>query len=267
VQLRSQIWRLNCAAFTTTRSTTTFFARISRSRSTCWPTLTCSCKNCLPAIAKEVIPEISLEQIVPTGTNGVDLLPLPYEDGQLLDHEAQVVLAIAMQCAPNKILEIGTYFGHTALRLAHVLPHAEIHTVDLPHEFDYSQSQYLTDFHLLNRRLIGHYFAGRPESDRIKQHLADTALWDFSLTGYPSPTFFFIDGSHSYEYVRNDSEKCYHLCKGSGIFLWHDLWHDNDEVCPGVRQLLEQWRSDFRRDIRRIRDTRLAYWDSVTFVV
>ena len=35
--------------------------------------------------------------------------------------------------------------------------------------------------------------------------------------------FIFVDGSHSYDYVLNDSRKALSLLRGGkGIILWHD---------------------------------------------
>jgi hypothetical protein len=80
-------------------------------------------------------------------------------------------------------------------------------------------------------------------------------VWDSREAG--SPTFFFIDGSHTYEYCKNDSEKCFALCDGKGVFLWHDC----DEAHPGVVRFVMEWRQ-MGRDIRRISGTPIAYWKS-----
>src|SRR5215467_10856682 len=51
---------------------------------------------------------------------------------------------------------------------------------------------------LLRRRVVGREFKGHECASRIRQHFADTASWDFREAG--QPTFFFIDGTHTYEY-------------------------------------------------------------------
>src|SRR5215472_6116417 len=117
-----------------------------------------------------MIPEISVETITPLDPAKIDLLELPYEDGQLLDHLARILLAILIAERPYQVLEIGTLVGTTALRMAHALPSAIIHTVDLPNGF--VENQYFTDPHLFNRRQVGHLFAGRAEFLRIRQHFS-----------------------------------------------------------------------------------------------
>jgi hypothetical protein len=78
---------------------------------------------------------------------------------------------------------------------------------------------------------------------------------DFCQFGRPD--FFFIDGAHTYEYCKQDSEKCYQLCNGSGTFLWHDCNKDH----PGVLRFIREWRGA-GRNISLIEGTALAYWKS-----
>lgn len=201
---------------------------------------------------EKMLPEIQLDQIVGADACEPELVPIPYEDGALPDDQARVLLAILVWANPKTVLEIGTFFGATTLRMAHALPTAKIHTVDLPDSF--SANEFLTDFHLINRRLVGLEFRARA-SRNVVQHFADTMSWDFNGTGLP--TFFFIDASHSYQAVKNDSEKCYALCNGAGIFLWHDCAATH----PDVVRLLREWRVA-GRDIRVIENTTLAFLDS-----
>jgi hypothetical protein len=154
-------------------------------------------------------------------------------------------------------LEIGTFMGHTTRQIAENLSTATVHTVDLPEDFsaehDPEQSIPKDDFHLIARRIVGREFKAHPCGDRIKQHFADTAKWDFREAG--QPTFFFIDGSHTYEYCKSDSERCFELSQGRGVFLWHDC----DDAHPGVIRFISEWRQ-LGRDVRRISGTPIAYW-------
>jgi len=101
--------------------------------------------------------------------------------------------------------------------------------------------------------VVGREFKGQPCEPRIVQHFADTATWDFKEVSRASA--FFIDGSHTYEYVRSDSEKCLALCGGHGAFLWHDC----DDMHPGVVRFLAEWRRA-GREIVRFPGMSLAYW-------
>ncbi len=181
------------------------------------------------------------------------------EDGILPSEHAMALLSVLAAEVPSEVLEIGTYMGHTTRQMAENLGTAIIHTVDLPQNFsvehDPEQNFPKEDIDLIARRVVGREFNGHPCASRIKQHFADTASWDFHEAG--RPTFFFIDGTHTYEYCKNDSEKCFELCGGRGVFLWHDC----NDTHPGVVRFISEWRSQ-GKDIKRIAGTSIAYWKS-----
>lgn len=203
------------------------------------------------------IPQVSLDEILGENTVEIKLTVQRYENGMLPVHEAQALLSILAMESPKEVLEIGTYMGHTTRRMAENLKDSIIHTVDLPPEFPPDQvspgAPAKDDFHLINRRTVGREFKGRDCAKRIVQHFGDTARIDFQKIG--KPTFFFIDGSHTYDYCKQDSEKCLALVSGNGTFLWHDC----DECHPGVVQFIQEWRTT-GRNIVRIKGTSLAYW-------
>jgi hypothetical protein len=224
-----------------------------------------SCKRAFTSSLNSVhnpaaaIPEISLGKILCDRKPFIRMPVMEYEDGMLPSEQAMALLSILVAESPKEVLEIGTYMGHTTRQIAENLELGTIHTVDLPRDFfverETERSLPKDDFHLIGRRIVGREFMGHPCACRIIQHFADTAKWDFRDAGHP--TFFFIDGSHTYKYCKNDSEKCFGLCGGQGVFLWHDC----DYLHPGVARFLSEWRR-LGRDIRRISGTALAYWKS-----
>jgi hypothetical protein len=206
------------------------------------------------------IPEVGLGELLGSGRPRVHLQVSKYEDGMLPSEQALVLLALLVAEQPKEVLEIGTYMGHTAKLMAENLPDGVIHTVDLPESFA-PETDLVTDFpkddfHLIQQRTVGREFKGVARLNNIRQHFADTATWDFRHAG--SPAFFFIDGSHTYEYCKNDSEKCLDVCHKPAVFLWHDC--DSDH--PGVEKFVMEWRQ-LGRDIRRISGTPFAYWKLV----
>ena len=60
-----------------------------------------------------------------------------------------------------------------------------------------------------------------------------------------------MDGSHIYEYVRNDSEKGWRMLRPGGVIVWHDFRPQTPDV---MRYLLE---SDLKAS--RIEGTTLAF--------
>ncbi len=201
------------------------------------------------------IPTIGLGQILGERRPRVELTVAPYEDGTLPTHELLTLLAILVDEQPAEVLEIGTFMGHTTAQMAGAVPNVTVHTVDLPLDFQPSDPRGLPkdDFHLVSRREVGREFKSLSVARRIQQHFADTAEWNFNDAGHP--TFFFIDGSHTYEYAKHDSEGCLSLCRAGSVILWHDC----DPYHPGVERLIFEWRG-LGRDVRRIDGTTLAYW-------
>lgn len=205
------------------------------------------------------IPEIALDEILGMRKAEVKIRVQKYEDGMSPFNEVMALLSILQVENPKEVLEIGTYMGHTTKAMAENLPTAIIHTADLPPDFSVQQDLKggppKDDFHLIGRRIVGREFKGQEVATRIRQHFGDTAVIDFKEFGHP--TFFFIDGSHTYEYCKQDSEKCFALCGGKGTFLWHDC----DTSHPGVLQFVAEWRR-LGRNIVRIKGTAMAYWKS-----
>lgn len=206
------------------------------------------------------IPEVPLGKILGHRQPAIRMSVMAYQDGMLPSEHAMALLSILAAENPAEVLEIGTFMGHTTRQMAETLPAAIIHTVDLPEKFiaqgQPEQDLPKDDFHLINCRSVGREFKGHPAASRIRQHFGDTAQWDFREAGQPA--VFFIDGSHTYEYCKNDSEKCLELGGGRGVFLWHDC----DDYHPGIVTFLAEWRRQ-GRDIQRIAGASLAYWKGI----
>ncbi|HEX9046386.1 MAG TPA: class I SAM-dependent methyltransferase [Verrucomicrobiae bacterium] len=205
----------------------------------------------------EAIPVVTLADLVGGFRPQIQLTVTLEEDGAMPLNDRVALLAILVALNPVEVLEIGTFMGNTTRAMAETLETATIHTVDLPPDFSAASGAASLlpkdDFHLIDRRSVGREFRDEPCAERIRQHFGDTAEMDFKQFG--KATFFFIDGSHTYEYCKNDSEKCLALCPRGGTFLWHDC----DLTHPGVIKCLTEWRQA-GRGLIRIDGTALAYW-------
>ena len=162
-------------------------------------------------------------------------------------------LSRALDC--QTIFEIGTLRGETSWLLAHNNPKARVLTLDLPGPAAVPMAKLeLTDpvyFRSWNR---GESFAGTPEAHRITQLYGDSAVFDFSPYA-GSVDLVFIDGSHSYSYVRSDTEAALTMLSPTGTIVWDDYTH-----YPGVYTYLNSLSPKMDRPILHILPTRLAVY-------
>jgi predicted O-methyltransferase YrrM len=169
------------------------------------------------------------------------------------------LVSMCMLCRllkPKTILEIGTFRGSGALHWAGNAPQAEVYTLDLP--MDTSPSLAVTEVDLayvdVHARAKQMMFEGRPEAKRIHCLHGDSATFDFApFEG--KVDLLFIDGAHSYEYVRNDTLRAGSCCRPGSVIAWHDYGRVGFN---GV----SKWLHEFSREgktIYRIPGGSLAY--------
>ena len=139
------------------------------------------------------------------------------------------LLALAMLCNwlnPRTVFEIGTLRGTTTRHLALNSPNAEVITLDLPQTADSAFSLKTTMIdreHAARHAAVREYvFSGTPEEARIRTVFGDSASFDFS-PWRGNVDLFFIDGAHSYEYVRSDTLQALQCVRPGGIIVWHDF--------------------------------------------
>jgi len=143
---------------------------------------------------------------------------------------------------PKTIFEIGTLRGYTALHLAmNSSTDCTIFTLDLPKndlpKNDLQEAEakpkpkpkpkvrlrttLMDDLH--SQMEVGeYYFRGTPHADRIQLLFGDSAVFDFS-PHHGKVDLFFIDGAHSYDYVRSDTENALQCIRPGGVIAWHDF--------------------------------------------
>jgi hypothetical protein len=211
-------------------------------------------RNVLPKnqvdILLDQIPRVSLSKIVNRPIIRVDGA-YSYVDGSLPWCDLVALLSILVDRSPHRVMEIGTFNGHTTRMMALNLPDAEIHTIDLPEGFSNNGAGMAKDdWHLISARRVGSEYLADASIKSVKQHFGDTAVYDF-----PVADFFFIDGSHNYDYVRNDTEKAL-MSPAIKILIWHDCDRNHPDV---IRWLLEMIQSG--NHVRHIEGTNLAILD------
>ena len=83
----------------------------------------------------------------------------------------------------------------------------------------------------------GSRFRNTSWAEKIQQLVGDSASFDFSPY-HGTVDLVFVDGSHAYPYVRNDTEVAFQLLKSEGGTI---VWHDYDTTWPGVTQALNEY--------------------------
>jgi Methyltransferase domain len=129
---------------------------------------------------------------------------------------------IARLLRPGCVFEIGTLNGYTALHFAANAPEAEVYTLDLPPGSHLVLSTTVSDQHFAGESLKRpRLYQQHAESSRIHALYGDSAVFDFSPF-HNKVDFFFIDGAHAYDYVRNDTLKALECCHPGSVIAWHD---------------------------------------------
>ena len=175
-------------------------------------------------------------------------------DGNVTLTELVVLASIARKYKPRTIFEIGTFDGRTTINLAANSPDATVHTLDLPPGHHTRLEVKPGDDKYINKPASGARFRGTDCESRIVQHYGDSATFDFSpFEGQVDMVF--VDGAHSYEYVKSDSQRALRLLRGGrGVILWHD--YGTGEVTEAIDDLRDTVAAF--AGLRRVGDTALA---------
>jgi predicted O-methyltransferase YrrM len=127
------------------------------------------------------------------------------------------VVAIAAYRKCENIFEFGTWKGNTTYYLTFASEEAFVTTLDLPPE-DLSAAED-----------IGSVFVGSDREHKINQILCDSHKFD--IEPYRNKMdLIFVDGDHTYEGVKNDTEKAFQMLAPGGIIIWDDYEPKNPDI-------------------------------------
>lgn len=121
-----------------------------------------------------------------------------------------------------KILEIGTHLGYTTENIAKNNPNAKIKTIDICKDFNHDTKYQNSE--ILDRSRSGMQI----KSKNVSHELIDSDLFFEKC----AETFdvILIDGDHSYDQVRKDTENAFKFIEKNGIIIWHDVYN-KDNSC------------------------------------
>lgn len=194
------------------------------------------------------IDKISIKSIV-NCDNVISMTLSCNTQGTVRHFEAMVLCYLVKELQPRTVIEIGTCDGVTSRNIALNASNASIYTFDLPNEYIFNSK--LSDKELVINRKVGSAFIGTPQETNINQYFGDSATFDFTNLNTKFD-FAFIDGSHTYDYVKNDTEKLLPLMHEDAWIVWHDCCQMGRDY--GVYNYLKQFSC-----VKIIESTTLAY--------
>lgn len=169
------------------------------------------------------IPEVAVADVV--GNKLVTTVMEPdAANGNVSGFELLVIAGVIRKHRPQKIFEIGTFDGRTTLNMAINMNKGHVYTLDLPASKVASTSLAIApgDERFVIKEESGTRFRATAVADRITQLWGDSATFDFT-PWQGNIDLVFIDGAHSCEYVKKDTENALKLLKPEGgVILWHD---------------------------------------------
>lgn len=190
-------------------------------------------KNVFEVLSGPADLDIRLANLVPDGTW--------FEHSAPLSQDIVSLCLLARLLRPSRVFEIGTLNGYTAQHFALNSPdHANVYTLDLPRERKVAPTltTSLVDREYINihRDCRTYCFEGTAAEPKIVILEGDSATFDYTPF-HGTIDLFFVDGAHTYEYVRSDTMNALRCVRPGGVIAWHDFGRAGTN---GVRRFLLQ---------------------------
>lgn len=184
-------------------------------------------------------------------------------NGNVSAFELEIICSLVKKQRPQVSFEIGTFDGRTTLHIAaNSPPEGRVFTLDLPAS-EVNSTKFgleLNEDNFVKKASSGGRFANSKFHPKITQLYGDSATFEFAPY-FGQIDFMFVDGSHAYEYVMQDTLTALKLVKPGGIILWHDYVAEGFTPFPGVPGALKEFfLSDRRfRGMKHILGTSIVY--------
>ena len=164
---------------------------------------------------------------------------------------------ITVATDPNKIFEIGTFRGRTALNFAlNSALECQVYTLDLPLDKRAVQDAYnAADVKIIGASLPGIDYAGKSEAAKIVQLYGNSLLFDFSPY-FGQMDLVFVDGAHHYEASKSDTANALRMVRPGGVIIWHDFanYGDYNDVTRAVLEAVPP------AEVVQLENTQLCFW-------
>jgi hypothetical protein len=168
----------------------------------------------------EVLPQAGLTQVNLCNTNGETWFRT--SASYVADIVSLCLLCQAIK--PKVIFEIGTLTGYTTAHMALNSDECMIYTLDMPPgEEPVLATTAIDGLHAkMHKETKQYVWEGMDIAKKIHPLFGDSANFDYSPY-HGRVDLFFIDGAHSYEYVRSDTLNAIKCCHPGSVIVWHDF--------------------------------------------
>ena len=187
------------------------------------------------------LPVVSADSIAPSSAL-LDIREIDAVDGNVSERELVTIARLVRDASPMEMFEFGTFDGRTTLNLAaNSPPGGRVHTIDLPREGISTSAApiHSHEIRYADKSESGARFRGADVASKIEQLYGDSGVFDFAPY-YDAMDFVFVDASHAYEYVINDSLHAIRMLRGErGTIVWHDYsrWDGVTRALNELRRL------------------------------
>jgi predicted O-methyltransferase YrrM len=185
-------------------------------------------------------------------------------EGYIDDPQRSIIAALIRGLGCQRFFEIGTSLGRTTWTVARHNPGLRIFTLDVPPTDmpDQTAFELAADDRTYFRpaESCGEAFRGTPESASITQLWGDSATFDYSPYA-GKIDFVYVDGAHTYEYVKSDTANALRMLSPTGTIAWDDY-----TTGPGVYEYLGELAPTLDRPTYHLIDTRMAVYSRADFV-
>ena len=208
-----------------------------------------------------LIPPTEAKSLCPASPS-VRILEQDAADGNVTGYELLVISQLIADFKPKTCFEIGTFDGRTTLNIAaNAGPDCHVYTLDLPpQELNHTRLTIAHgDENFIKKDASGSRFVHSPHASQITQLYGDSATFDYSpYVGKMDVVF--VDGAHSYDYVKNDTAVALRLLKqDGGLIMWHDYgssyWKGLTRALNDLHTTDPQFKS-----MRHVKGTVLVVW-------
>ena len=202
----------------------------------------------------------SLFELFPGFTGGRLVIEHLFGEGIDTPVEELAAMAFCTQAVdPNKIFEIGTFRGRTALNFAlNSASDCTIFTMDLSEEERLQmEGPSMADQTIVTKSLTGIDYMDKGVDEKISQLFGNSLTFDFSPY-FGQMDLVFVDGAHHFDAVRSDTRNALKMIRPGGVILWHDWgnYGDYNDVIRGVFKEIDP------QHITQIEHTQLAFYQS-----